>query len=151
MPLAVLRAAPRAAAIGAPAHAGPLGPGNAVAAPGAPVRDGRGPGRQPELPGGFGLEGEEAQETRGRLEKGEGKFAPSPLSPAPPLPAGPVLRLHHHLPAGDHVGGQPAPGQRLQAPVDTEQGWGAWVGMWARTHCRAQGFGDLIVRSRLGV
>lgn len=123
---AVLRAAQGAAARRAPAHAGPLGPDNAAAALRAPVRRRGGPGRQPELPSDLGLEGEEGRAGKQTGEaRGEGENpALSPLSLAHPLPAGPVLRLHHHPPAGDHAGGQPALGPRLQAPVDTEHGWG---------------------------
>ncbi|KAF5918545.1 hypothetical protein HPG69_006885 [Diceros bicornis minor] len=53
---AVLGAAPGAAALRASAHIGPLGPDDAAAALGAPVRRRGGPGRQPELPSDLGLE-----------------------------------------------------------------------------------------------
>lgn len=68
------------------------------------------------------------RQDRGRESRERGNPALSPLSRAHPLPTGPVLRLHHHRPTGDHAGGQPAPGWGLQAQVDTSHRWGPVLG-----------------------
>lgn len=80
---AVLGAPPGAASLRTPAHTGPLGPDEAAAALGAPVRC-RGGFWQPELPGDLGFEGEEGRRRRQR-EKGEGETLLCPHS-ARPIP-----------------------------------------------------------------